>query len=504
MSTNGALEARRWRLPCPAGYRLRSVAAAGLLLLTTGATAQAQTTRVFSQSQACTIHTDQGEPDEHSSYCTHGDFVVGVWPGGEPFDEARSLIEFDTSVIPANSVVLAATLSAYGRPPQRLTPAQTTAPHPVSVHHVTSQWSSFGTNWLYRQHDGVGAPKVAWATPGGDLEVDRLDTASVPAASQGAPASWNVRASAQRWVAQPSANHGLIMRSVATSGGIELCGNQWLCQDSTRRPTLEVTYRPDITGPVLDQGGELVSSAHGDLTGDAYRHWVDAEDGTDANPGSGVRRIEVFVDGQSQAARGGLLEQDCPQTNCDGEVEWDFRREHFAVGSHTVRVVADDWAGNSSAAEFVVYLSATRTDDPPEADGFTEEETLTAAATIGCGRDIALTSGGMADVASISERSTSSGRQESTIRYDDRSYFVAVCDPAGDLIEAQGVAPRRTPDGVRMLVTEMTTPVPGTADVYRTTHLTYPSAEDPRFIASWRSKRARYLNSVRSPTPRTP
>jgi hypothetical protein len=316
----------------------------------------------------------------------------------------------------------------------------------------------------------------------------------------------DIKPLAQNWVSGATPNNGILIHdSFGCCTMTSFASSEH--SDPGKRPYLEITYTPDTTPPQIEQGGELVDSAHEELTGEAYEHWIDAVDGDESAPGSGVRRVEVFVDGQSQASRGGLLVQDCALPDCDGELDWDFDRANYAVGSHIVRVMATDLAGNSSLTEFAVTLSATRTPDPPDSEspgsiGSSGGGALAAAGPPGrgCGAGLGPVRGTVRPVRS-NHRTRTNGTRETTTHYSDATYFVALCAPEGRLIEAQRVAPVRTPAGVRMLMVELTQQVPGRNEEFVTTYYSYPRFDDPRFEADWKRHGEQLLGAVRPPTP---
>jgi len=121
------------------------------------------------------------------------------------------LIKFDLFRIPAEAEVLTATLSLYV---QSAAAAESTD---VGLFRVLRPWSAGQATWRNAQAG------VLWGAQGANgIGVDRGGAAESTATLSGAGrwVSFDVTGAVRTWVAEPSGNHGLVLRSVdATSSG---------------------------------------------------------------------------------------------------------------------------------------------------------------------------------------------------------------------------------------------------------------------------------------------
>jgi hypothetical protein len=447
------------------------------------------------------MHSAQSQPDE-MQYCSNGDLVVGEsgW-----WSDARSLLAFDTGTIPANAVVSSAILRVRSRSPVRLTPAETTAPHAISVHHVTSLWDAHGVNWVYRRHDGIGGPLTPWATPGGDFEADPVSTASVPAHTQNAPGEWQVRRSVQRWVSQSSSNQGLLLRSAAASGGIELCAHPVHCTDSSKRPRLEVTYLFDTTPPgPIHLDGTLYDDRDTQLLPDEHDLAFAVDDLNGVNAGSGIDRVEVRVDGQ--VAHTAYPDSGCVAGECDvDDSQWVLDARAYS-GNHTIEVKAYDRVGLSTSVSWSsnfdgVALPYVHT--PPGGVGESNGGGALGIArwSMGCPkstRDAArgLTRPGVLRAVRTGRWRDGARREgiETTEVYTGGSYLVTRCTDSGRFVLGQMVGPVAVPGGVALLPVEITAPT-RLGDLLSSVP-EYRRPEDPVFVSLWRHNRHDILRST--------
>ena len=252
----------------------------------------------------------------------------------------------------------------------------------------------------------------------------------------------------------------------------------------------------DITPPDLDVGGELWRLRAEPLTGDTFDLWADAEDAS-----SGVRAIEIKVDGAPVAS----ASQTCPGGGCDLEKDWTFLRENFAIGQHTVDVVAADVAANVSRESFAVNLSPDRT--PAPGDDETAIASIPAPTAHGPGDGCASL---VPHLAPSEPFDVTHGDQafggETVLRYRGGHSLVIRCTPQGRLIKAQHIGPVATPDGTRDLVLSQTAPLAARPSEWVSHYATYRSAEDLRRSGDWARWKARALGAVMTPTvplPRT-
>lgn len=112
----------------------------------------------------------------------------------------------------------------------------------------------------------------------------------------------------------------------------------------TRSTPVERTVRVDRSAPLLDVSGELRDAANGWLADRAYDVGVVARDGSAAQLRSGVRSVELLVDG----ARHGFVEQECAAGSCALERTLTLDAAALGEGVHDVTVVAVDQIANRS------------------------------------------------------------------------------------------------------------------------------------------------------------
>lgn len=98
-----------------------------------------------------------------------------------------------------------------------------------------------------------------------------------------------------------------------------------------------------VTGPLKDRAGGFVS-------GELGLH-VEATDGTNGSPRSGVKSIEVLVDGQ----RADYVEQPCEQS-CPLTRDFIFRADDYDPGAHTITVVAKDQLEHATTTSWQVTV----------------------------------------------------------------------------------------------------------------------------------------------------
>lgn len=168
----------------------------------------------------------------NASHCAEGVLKVG----SDSASEYRSLLRFDLSAIPAQSQFVDATMGLSSARCSTITP-----PTALVVQRVTTGWAesaSQGPSWNSAD-TVVSSP---WRTPGGDFEGVAIPRAT--ATSSSCFESWFFPARiAQAW-AEGAPNLGVIVRAATPSGGEVLEFGSSRSTDPTRRPILDVEYRP--------------------------------------------------------------------------------------------------------------------------------------------------------------------------------------------------------------------------------------------------------------------
>lgn len=110
----------------------------------------------------------------------------------------------------------------------------------------------------------------------------------------------------------------------------------------------------DRTGPELVLLGQLRRRTGGRVGGRVPLQ-IMAVDGTDEEQRSGVRSIEVLVDG----VRKHIVEAACPEGSCELDTNWILDAVQYLSGQRTITVRAEDWAGNASSESWSVTVDST-------------------------------------------------------------------------------------------------------------------------------------------------
>ena len=122
-------------------------------------------------------------------------------------------------------------------------------------------------------------------------------------------------------------------------------------------PAATWTVNVDHSAPIVTTSGQLKNAAGNRIEDGAYDLHVGATDGVaDGNPAnarSGVKSIEIQVDGQRQ---GTTPTQTCAQ-NCPMSRDWTFNSERYAAGDHTVSVDVKDQLNHLTHQQWTVKVS---------------------------------------------------------------------------------------------------------------------------------------------------
>jgi RHS repeat-associated protein len=121
-----------------------------------------------------------------------------------------------------------------------------------------------------------------------------------------------------------------------------------------------VTLKVDRADPDLTLSGPLADAAGSWLENRTYGLTASARDGDATHPSSGIRSVEIRVDGQ----RKDYAEQDCPSGSCALSRAFTFDPAAYDDGSHTVEVIAVDQAGHRRTASLTAQLDR----QPPTLD----------------------------------------------------------------------------------------------------------------------------------------
>jgi YD repeat-containing protein len=123
--------------------------------------------------------------------------------------------------------------------------------------------------------------------------------------------------------------------------------------DASSLPTW--TAKVDKTAPVIKASGPLTETLDGRIGNAFYGLQVEAKDGTEGTGSSGVKTIEVLVDGHEAAS----TSEGCHPGPCTASLSWSMNGQTYGLGEHTVTIVASDVAGNISTKILKVTVVAT-------------------------------------------------------------------------------------------------------------------------------------------------
>lgn len=122
----------------------------------------------------------------------------------------------------------------------------------------------------------------------------------------------------------------------------------------------------DHTKPTLAFSGAMTEQGTLGTTLPSYALKYEAKDGTEASPQSGVASTEVKIDGKAAEAK---YAPGCTTKNCAITKEWTLTSSAYAVGSHTIEVIATDAVGLSTAKTLTVNLAKDGTAPTVKTEG---------------------------------------------------------------------------------------------------------------------------------------
>jgi RHS repeat-associated protein len=250
----------------------------------------------------------------------------------------RPILTFDVRNIPAAATVTSANLKLYA---DYMPPATNVT---VEAHRVTSSWKE-GTGGLWTSPDyctGDGATwletqgGVRWNTAGGDFDPSVAASVTHTANDQAKWDTFNLASIVQQWVSGTSPNLGVLFKF---SNETPLSTN-WFAYDSdydswdpTLKPTLSLTYTdgshsiaPTVSigspAPSANVGGTVTVSAGA------------SDDGQ-------VAKVDFYVDNVLKS------------TSTAAPYQYSWNTTTYAAGSHSVKAVATDNAGNQATSSLV-------------------------------------------------------------------------------------------------------------------------------------------------------
>jgi hypothetical protein len=128
--------------------------------------------------------------------------------------------------------------------------------------------------------------------------------------------------------------------------------------------TRSFTFNADASEPLTQLSGSLedadTSTVYTDQT---YDIEADAADGDSGSPESGVKSIEVDVDGQQQY----YDSQACSSGSCEMDRTWTMDPSKYSDGQHAVDVLVTDFAGNVDDEKIDITVQ-TPSNQPPQTE----------------------------------------------------------------------------------------------------------------------------------------
>ena len=169
-----------------------------------------------------------------SSWEDTTNYAAGEFLEVRSYDVKAPLLRFDLSLLPREARIARATLKLH------VVDRSNANPIAVGAYNVLRSWSVTRTTWLQA---AVGMP---WGQPGCNGSADRYltfeDEQSL--SETGVWYGWDVTWLAQRWVFDPTTNHGVILKGSADPADPKVeyifCSSEFRSVDL--RPRLEISY----------------------------------------------------------------------------------------------------------------------------------------------------------------------------------------------------------------------------------------------------------------------
>ncbi|MFI7440573.1 DNRLRE domain-containing protein [Nonomuraea indica] len=156
--------------------------------------------------------------------------------GGTALGNTRSLLKFDTSVIPAGVRDLSADVRVFQVAHRGGEPT-------IRFHRLTRGFDEAAASWTN------AAPGVPWTAPGGDYETAPVGEGFIPAPYDYEYSSWwtldGFSDLVKQWISDPASNHGLVMR--AEQEGSKACATSGDGASFTSSEAAEPEVRPWLT-----------------------------------------------------------------------------------------------------------------------------------------------------------------------------------------------------------------------------------------------------------------
>lgn len=260
-----------------------------------------------------------------NNYSADSNLTTYTWPDNQVANAI--LMKFDLSSVPLNAVVEEARLFLSLTESDTLAAATYTIAasrvltrNPV-ISLATGYTADGATPWTPNSccHNGVPLAQADISPAYDTLHVDK-----VPGFK-----SWNITTMLQEWLADPSANFGVLLSSDATKGSDHY---RYFASmehtDAALRPHLQVTYVIPLPDPTPPSVSISAPAAGASLTGTVT---VSAA----ASDNVGVVSVQFTLDGVNLGGK---------DTTAPFSIAWDTTTA--TAGSHTLAAIAKDAAGN--------------------------------------------------------------------------------------------------------------------------------------------------------------
>jgi RHS repeat-associated protein len=171
------------------------------------------------------------EPSYENSSLCGWPFYIGYHPEGSAHSIGRGLLRFELGAsIPEEATILAANL--YLTNDYTASSAQT-----IEVQALNKTPTNSAT---WNTYDGTHA----WESKGGDAEPSTAVKRTISPSESGHQFAWGITGLVEKWVREPSTNHGLLLRAENESSG----ESEWY-SESGEHPFIEVDYSPKVGVP---------------------------------------------------------------------------------------------------------------------------------------------------------------------------------------------------------------------------------------------------------------
>lgn len=140
----------------------------------------------------------------------------------------RSLLQFDVSTIPQNSLVNSAILTLFAT--QVNNPNHET----MSVHRLVRDWLEYEVTW------NQAANGISWTAAGGDYNSFAYASNTSHPTVYGEPVSWDVKNLIQQWIVGTYPNQGMEIINSGTTNALHFGSREW--SEPQYRPILAIDF----------------------------------------------------------------------------------------------------------------------------------------------------------------------------------------------------------------------------------------------------------------------